>query len=192
MALCAAVCRHRWLANLTMHPHAKRCTYLRNGALHARRAFTLERVFNDTCTISDPYERGVSVHLYLYPCLFYLSHASLLSTTYRYSPYVTRSPWFRSCTIIPPRGFYLFPLPPPVSSFSIGYTSLLHVHRVGKRNKRREKEEGSDEGDGRKREKSEGRGRGERERESGAIIWYPWLVSGSASRRQGRLCWIYL
>lgn len=113
MALCAAVCRHRWLANLTMHPHAKRCTYLRNGALHARRAFTLERVFNDTCTISDPYERGVSVHLYLYPCLFYLSHASLLSTTYRYSPYVTRSPWFRSCTIIPPRGFYLFPLPPP-------------------------------------------------------------------------------
>lgn len=115
MALCAAVCRHRWLANLTMHPHAKRCTYLRNGALHARRAFTLERVFNDTCTISDPYERGVSVHLYLYPCLFYLSHASLLSTTYRYSPYVTRSPLVPFMHHHPPER--ILSLPPPAPSF---------------------------------------------------------------------------
>ena len=55
---------------------------------------------------------------------------------------------------------------------------------------RKTKEKGSDEGV-EKREDYMDRER-ERERESGAIIWYPWLVSGSASRRQGRLCWIYL
>lgn len=117
-----------------------------NGALHARRAFTLERVFNDTCTISDPY---VSVHLYLYPCLFYLSHAS--PPTYRYSPYVARPPWFRSCTIMYPprkkkRGFYLSPVSP-------SFSSLLRVHRVI---------EGETKGEKKKREAM--RGMGEKER----------------------------
>lgn len=157
-----------------------------NGALHARRAFTLERVFNDTCTISDPY---VSVHLYLYPCLFYLSHAS--PPTYRYSPYVARPPWFRSCTIMHPlrerERERILSLP----RLSLLLEPATRTQGYRRRNKRREKEKGSDEGDGRKREKGGGRG-GEREKVSGAIIWYPWLVSGSASRRQGRLCWIYL
>lgn len=134
--ICGAMCRHRWLANLTMHPHAKRCTYLRNGALHARRAFTLERVFNDTCTISDPYERGVSVHLYLYPCLFYLSHASLLS--YRYSPYVARS---LSDSVQmhhhPPRGFYLFPLSSP--QFPLSRSATEPATRTGLEGETKEK-----------------------------------------------------
>lgn len=82
----AATCGHRWLANLTVHPHAKRCTYLRNGALRAS-AFTLGSVCNDTCTISDPVVRTSRLCLPLSTRVSYLSHASLFSC-YRYSPYV--------------------------------------------------------------------------------------------------------
>lgn len=64
--------QQRWLANLTMHPHAKRCTYLRNGALHAS-ARSRSRACLTTpaqslilrarrlCPLSS---------LYLYPCFF--------------------------------------------------------------------------------------------------------------------------
>ena len=88
VALWQQRCRQRWLANLTVHPHAKRCTYhLRNGALHES-AFTLESVCNDTCTISDPVVgcgRGVSVRLYLPEVFLSLSRFSPLFCC-RYTP----------------------------------------------------------------------------------------------------------
>lgn len=94
----------------------------------------------------------------------------------------------RSCTIIRRKFFSLiFALPPSPT------VSEVHTQRSKKRNKSREKEKKSGEGV-EKREKRQRERERERRKEkvSGAIIWYPWLVSRSPSRRQRRLCWIYL
>ena len=85
-AICGATaveCRHRWLANLTVHPHAKRCTYLRNGALHAR-----ARLRSRACVTTPAQSlirRGVSVRLYLPEVFLSFSRISPLLCC-RYSP----------------------------------------------------------------------------------------------------------
>lgn len=82
----------RRLANLTVHPHAKRCTYLGCGA------FTLERVCKFTCAICDPgvQTMHVSARFYLPSSLSFsrFSHPllSLFPVRLWTRPYAPSSP----------------------------------------------------------------------------------------------------
>lgn len=178
--------RHRWLANLTMHPHAKRCTYLRATVRYMRGARLRSRECLTTpaqSLIPTSLSTSISIRAFFIFLTLLLQPIAILRMQ-RALPGSVHAP---SCTPFEKERERILSLP----RLSLLLEPATRTQGYRRRNKRREKEKGSDEGDGRKREKGGGRG-GEREKVSGAIIWYPWLVSGSASRRQGRLCWIYL